>query len=130
MSQENVEIVRRSVEAFHRRDLDAYLALMDPDVKITTRLVGQTTYCGHGGVREWWEDMFRVFPDAEVELQELHDLGDLVLLALRAHGHGGGSAAPFDTRTWMIAKARDGKCVWWQAHASKAEALEAAGLRE
>jgi ketosteroid isomerase-like protein len=125
MSEQNAEIVRRSFEAFGRRDLDAYLALMDPEVEITSRFVGQTTYHGHDGVREWWEDMLRVLPDTAVELQELHDFGDLVLLALRAHGHGGGSDAPFDTLTWMTAKARDGKCIWWQAHASKAEALEA-----
>ena len=130
MSQQNAEIVRRSFEAFDRRDLDAYLALMDPDVEITSRFLGQTTYHGHDGVREWWEDMLRVLPDTRVELQELHDLGELVLLALRARGHGGESAAPFDTLTWMIAKARDGKCIWWQAHASKAEALEALGSRE
>jgi ketosteroid isomerase-like protein len=130
MAQTNTEIVRRSFEAFQRRDLDAYLALMDPDVEITSRFVGQTTYHGHRGVREWWEDMLRVLPDTRVELQELHDLGDLVLLALRARGHGGGSAAPFDEITWMTAKARHGKCIWWHAHSTKAEALEAVGLPE
>jgi len=130
MSQENVEIVRRSVEAFQRRDLDAYLALMDPDVEITSRFVAQTTYHGHEGVSEWWEDMLRVLPDTGVEVQELHDLGDVVLLALRARGHGGGSAAPFDELTWMTAKARDGKCIWWHAHPSKAAALQAVELRE
>ena len=35
MSQENVEIVRRGFDAFNRRDLDAFLALFDPDVEFT-----------------------------------------------------------------------------------------------
>ena len=33
MSQENVELNYRSHDAFNRRDLDAYLALNDPDVR-------------------------------------------------------------------------------------------------
>jgi ketosteroid isomerase-like protein len=32
MSQENVELARQAFEAFNRRDLDAYLTLMDNDV--------------------------------------------------------------------------------------------------
>jgi ketosteroid isomerase-like protein len=32
MSQENVELVRRGLDAFNRRDLSAYLALIDADV--------------------------------------------------------------------------------------------------
>ena len=31
---------------------------------------------------------------------------------------------------WMAVRMRDGKCVWWQAFGHKADALEAAGLRE
>ncbi len=35
MSQENVELVYRVIDAFNRRDLGAYLVLMDPDVEFT-----------------------------------------------------------------------------------------------
>ena len=38
MSQENVELIHRSVDAFNRRDLDAYLALMDEDVEAIPRV--------------------------------------------------------------------------------------------
>jgi len=31
MSQENVELASRAYEAFNRRDLDALLALVDPE---------------------------------------------------------------------------------------------------
>jgi ketosteroid isomerase-like protein len=34
MSQENVEIVKRAWEAWHRDDLAANLDLLDPDVKL------------------------------------------------------------------------------------------------
>jgi ketosteroid isomerase-like protein len=34
MSQENVDLVRRAVDAFNRRDLDAFVALTDDDVEV------------------------------------------------------------------------------------------------
>ena len=43
MSQENVELFYRAVDAFNRPDLDAYLGLMDDDVEFvfaTIRLRG------------------------------------------------------------------------------------------
>jgi hypothetical protein len=35
MSQENVERAYRAVDAFNRRDLGSYLALIDPEVEFT-----------------------------------------------------------------------------------------------
>jgi hypothetical protein len=40
MSQENVERVYRAMDAFNRRDLDAFLALADPSVEFTPYVVG------------------------------------------------------------------------------------------
>jgi ketosteroid isomerase-like protein len=42
MSQENVEIVRRMYEAFHRGEVEAALACFDPEVvlDVTRRLEG------------------------------------------------------------------------------------------
>ena len=57
MSQENVEYAHRAYEAFNRRDLDALLALMDPEVRFTTCFVDRSDpYDSHDGVRAWWED--------------------------------------------------------------------------
>jgi ketosteroid isomerase-like protein len=39
MSQENVERTYRAFEAVNRRDLEAFVALMDPDLEFTTRFV-------------------------------------------------------------------------------------------
>jgi ketosteroid isomerase-like protein len=130
MSQENVEVVRRAIEAYSSHDLDAHLLLMDSEVEMTSRLIGLGTYLGHDGVREYWQDIFRTLPDLHVEIQELQDLGDLVLATLRLRGHGTDSAAPFDEVAWVTARVHNGKCVWWCAHSTKAEALEAVGLRE
>jgi ketosteroid isomerase-like protein len=39
MSQENVELARQAFDVFNRRDLAAYLALMDADVEAGSLLV-------------------------------------------------------------------------------------------
>jgi ketosteroid isomerase-like protein len=71
MSQENVELVYRLNDAFKRRDLDAYLALCDPDVEYYSRfgeVEGGGPYRGHEGVRSWWEKRDR-FTGASISLE-------------------------------------------------------------
>ena len=61
MSQENVDLFYRGHDAFNRRDIDAFLALTDPDVEFTLLLLkmeGGEAYPGHDGVRSWWENLF------------------------------------------------------------------------
>ena len=91
MSQQNVDLVLESYDAFNRRDLDAYLALIDPEVELTPRIMeleGGSYYRGHDGVREWWRTLFAVFPDFSSEIVEVRDLGDSLIIAVRVRGHG------------------------------------------
>ncbi len=66
MSQGNIDAVRRANDAFNRRDLDGFFALMDPAIEFMPyerALQGGDPYRGHSGVREWWEDSFAVIPN-------------------------------------------------------------------
>jgi ketosteroid isomerase-like protein len=98
MSEETVERTRRAFHAFNRRDLDAFLALIDPEVEFTTRYMemeGDSYYRGQDGIREWWRDLLAIFPDFSVEVLEVRDLGDSGIAALRVRGHGVDSARCF-----------------------------------
>ena len=130
MSQENVEAFRQAVGAVSGRDLDAYLALLDPDVEITPLGEIRPSYYGRDGVRRWWEDLFAVAPDFSLEIDDIRDLGDSLLVAVRVHGHGSGSGVPVEQSLWQVVKFRHEKLVWWRSYASEHQALEAAGLRE
>ena len=133
MSQENVELNYRSHDAFNRRDLDAYLALNDPDVEFTPyerALEGLGPYHGHDSVRTWWQESLDVLPDFQVELDEVRDLGDLTLVRGCLRGQGVGSGASFERTYWGVFHWHDKKIVWWHAFQTEAEALEAVGLRE
>jgi ketosteroid isomerase-like protein len=133
MSEENVELAHRFYDAFNRRDFDALLAFMDPEVEFAARFMemeGDPYYRGHDGVREWWRTLLAIFPDFSVEVLEVRDLGDSGIAALRLRGHGADSGVPFDEAMWQTVKVRDGKVIWAHNFGSEAEALEAAGLSE
>jgi ketosteroid isomerase-like protein len=132
MTQENVELVHHAYDAFNRRDLDAFLAALDPDVELTPRTMELEggSYCGHDGVRDWWRTLFAVFPDFSTEILEVRDRGDSLIVGARVRGHGVEGGAPFEEVWWQAIKVRDGKATWWQNFGREAEALEAAGLAE
>ena len=133
MSQENVERLYRAYEALNRRDIDAFLALSDPEIEFTMlnlQLEGGRPYLGHDGVRSYWDNMISVFPDFTVEADEVRDLGDITVVRGRLHGHGLESDASFEQSFWQTVKWRDRKCISWHIFRSEAEALEAAGLSE
>ena len=133
MSEENVELQYRAADAFNRRDLDAILALADPDVEFTSRLVGVEgggPYRGHDGLCSWWEDLLGVYPDFRGKIEDVRDFGDVTVARLRLRGHGTGSDAPIEQTSWFVIEWRDNKAIWWRVVLSESEALEAAGLRE
>ena len=70
MSQENVDRMRRTNDAFNRRDLEAWLLNADPDVRISSSCIGQE-FQGLDGAREWWREVTEAMPDFKVELEEI-----------------------------------------------------------
>jgi ketosteroid isomerase-like protein len=131
MSQENVELARRAFDAFNRRDLDAFLALMDADVRAVPFAAAiEGDYLGHDGIRRWWENLLGVFPDFKLGAVEVRDFGDMTVASVRNRGRATGSDILMDRTLWQVAEWRDGKAVWWSSLGSEAEALAAVGLRE
>ena len=106
---------------------------MDPKVEFTPYEVwvhGGSPYCGHDGVRSWWEDSFAVFPGLRAEVYEARDLGDMLFVHGCIRGQGAASGASFERTLWQALEFQEGKIVWWAAFGSEVEALDAVGLRE
>ena len=121
----------QAVDAFNRGDLGAVLALTDPDVEIASRLaVIEGGYHGHDGVRRWWQDLYGVFPDWNVEVVEMRERGDLTLATLRTSGHGVGSEVPVEQDLWQVTRWRDKKILRLAFYDTEAEAYAAADLSE
>ena len=131
MSQENVELACRALDAFNRRDLDALLALADDEVEAVPLAAAMDgSYHGHEGMRRWVENWLGAFPDWNIEVVEVRDLGDVTVTAMRLRGHGSGSDIPLDQAVWQVVRWRRGKYVWWGNFRTEAEALEAVALSE
>jgi ketosteroid isomerase-like protein len=133
MARENVELLHQAIDTFNRRDLDAFLALMDPGVEFTPyerALEGLGPYRGYEGVRTWWEESFAALPDLRAELYEVRALGDVTVARGRLRGTGAESGASFERTLWHVVEWREGKQVWWRAFESEADALEAVGQRQ
>ncbi len=129
MSRENVNLALLMCEAFNRRDLDRFLALMHDEVEIEPRLGAlEGDYRGHEGVRRWWSSLLDVLPDYTAEVEELDDLGEMTLGQIRGTAHGAASFAPVVETWWQSISWRDGRCVWWRNFATEAEACETIGL--
>jgi len=93
MSQEHVEALRRGIEAATRRDPDALLEELDPEVEwhsaILVPMGGKARVSrGHEGVSAMFRDFYNVFDEIQVEFSEIRDLGDRVVAisSLRARG--------------------------------------------
>lgn len=131
MSQENVELTHQAFGAFNRRDLDAFLALMDTDVEAGSRLVAmEGGYHGHDGIRQWWQNLLDAIPDYTLEPVQARELEDSTLTTLRTRGHGADSDTPVEDTVWIVADWRDKKVFRWRVLSTEAEALKAVGLSE
>jgi ketosteroid isomerase-like protein len=132
MSAENVEIMRTAYEAIARRDretLDAILReRLAPDFEFEAALTG-ATYRGLDGFWELLDDIEDTV-GYRPEVQEAIDLGDHVLVVLRMSGRGSRSGVSVAQQGAVLVTFDGGTLVSGKSFASKAEALEAAGLLE
>ena len=137
MSQENVEAVQRAWEAWNADDLDALLAVLDPEVEWHPSIEpalegGETIYRGHDGARTAWDD-YRgggAWERLTIRIQEVRDLGESVLALGHIDLTARTTGIEFTEEVGSLMTFRGGKVITSQDFLSHAEALEAAGLSE
>ena len=134
MSQENVETLRRALEAFNRGDVDAALEALDAEVEwypaVQPMLGERTVYRGHQGVRDLFRELFEVYLEFQIEDAEFQDLADRVVATCRVRARGKQSGAESDSPFGYLFEFRNGAVVRVRAFLDPKEALEAAGLRK
>ena len=132
MSQENVEMVRRSVEAFNDRDLDTVMEMCDPQVEWHTPpdIPDPAVYYGRDEARKNVQDLLQVFDDLRVEPERFEESGDEVVGLYRLLGHGSGSGVPIEIKVGVACTFSDGKATRVRFWNDWDQTLEAAGLSE
>ena len=135
MSEENVEAFRPGVEAYNRRDVEAVLEVLDPDVEwhdvFQVVLGGQATVVrGHEGARALMRDHQEAFDELETEYSDMRDLGDQLVAIGVARVRGRESGVEIKSPLGAVVDFRNGKVIRIRTFLDPSEALEAAGLRE
>jgi ketosteroid isomerase-like protein len=129
MSEENVERVRRGLEAFNAGDDEAALAMYDPQVEIQTLLGAR--YHGHDGFRAAAVEVRDTLEGLTLETREVFAVGDHVIAMMRLGGRGRSSGVPHPGGEFfaMAYTLRDGLVIRQRSFRSRDEALEAVGER-
>jgi ketosteroid isomerase-like protein len=133
MSQENVEIVKRGIDAFNHRNVDLLATLLTPDFAWFPALPGIVEgdgYRGREGIETYFEEISNTWEELRVLGGEFRDLGDRVVVLGRTEGRGRGSGVQVDSPIGVIHDFRDGKMSRVLAYIDHGEALRAAGLSE
>ena len=134
MSQENVDVVRRMLQAFADGGLDAMAGFWDPDIDWRAAEgaiddVGEMH--GLAAVRRYVQEGFDNFDDVSFVVEELRDVGDDRVLSIqRLKGRAKLSGIEIELRYAGVNAVRDGKIVQVRECLSVDEALKAVGLEE
>ena len=134
MSEENVEVTERFIDAYNRRDVEAMLADLDPEIEWhsgITSLGGEAgTFRGYEGVRAALRDVYEALGETHIECSEIRDLGNRVVTIGRFHVRGRESGAETESPWGAVADFKGSKAIRIRSYFNVEEALEAAGLEE
>jgi ketosteroid isomerase-like protein len=130
-SEQNVETARLWWARFNETG-EPPLELCHDDVEMRNPdgFLVRGPYHGHDGIRRWRQDVFDVFDDPHVEVEEVvpADDGETVVMVLRLQGTARHTGIEVDEPWAAVCRIRDGKFVYGHGYAGRGAALEAAGL--
>ena len=133
MSQENVDLVLRAIEAAFRKpkpDYETVNALFHPDhvlVSIMAHSLGSEGDAVGGAGYKAWVEAQRDVISFDVELGGAIDVGPEAVIAVTAiRSRGTSSGAAVEQRAWTVMTVRDGKITRSENYLDPAEALAAA----
>jgi ketosteroid isomerase-like protein len=130
VSQQNIDIALQGVDAFNRRDLDAFFehATWDYEWLPAMGAVEGDIVRGRAGIEAFFVSLGEAWGEIRIIAEDCRDLGERVLILGRVEGHGAGSGVPIDAQWGAVVDFRDGKTSRSLAFLDHREALNAAGL--
>jgi ketosteroid isomerase-like protein len=132
MSHENVEIVRRSIEAWNGHGLTTWTASLHSNAEIDwsrSRAPFKGVYRGRDGAETFWDVFWSTFEDVQVETHGFTVVGSEVVVPNTVHMRGR-EGIEVITRTALVFSVENGQITRLRMFHEQAEALEAVGLSE
>jgi len=136
VSQENVAVVGRSIDAFNRAfnrgDLEGFLEIVTPDIEwlpVMGAMDRDGSFRGHAGVKAYFDILRNAWEALAFEPgYEVRDLGEKTLMLGRLQGRGRESGVIVDTPIAVLYDHRGGQISRIHSFYDPAEALKAVGL--
>lgn len=132
MRDGNADLVSATFDAWNRRDLEALLALCEPDVEVRSLMTEaeRATYGGARGVSDWLAAVIDVFPDWQPVAGRVDDYGDALVVSFHVNATARESGIPIDQDYWLAARLSEaGRLRFWGFFRTEEHAREAAGVQ-
>jgi ketosteroid isomerase-like protein len=132
MSNENVEIVTRSIEAYNRRDFEAMRAISDPEIEVdwsASMGLEAGIYRGVEEVMRFYENFLGTFDEVDLAPDRFMESGDSVVVPNTANIRGRDGIETV-ARSTLVFDLRSGLIISIRLYQETRDALEAVGLEE
>jgi ketosteroid isomerase-like protein len=134
MSQENIELVRRTIDLFNAREIDRALDGVPGDFEMDwSNSIGplKGIYRGRQQVLKLWRSFLDAWDAVQWDPEEIIEVGDTrVVVVNHVRMRGRGSGVDVDATGVQLWTIKAGEAQRVKLYQSKADALEAAGLSE
>jgi ketosteroid isomerase-like protein len=133
VSHEHLKIAERAMDAFNRRDLDAFTHSMTTDIEwlpAMERGLDGSGYRGHQGVAAYSANLEATWEELRFRAQEYRDLGDQVLALGRIEGRGSKGGVPVDAPMGIVFDFRGSEISRARSFFDHGAAMNAVGLEE
>jgi ketosteroid isomerase-like protein len=110
----NSELLVAGYDAWNREDLDGYLELLHPEVRISTSGMFPdlaAEYSGCERAKTFWRQMHEPWEFFRIDVEHVEDEGDWAIASLRFRARGVDSGVEVDMRFGMAMRVSDGLAI-------------------
>jgi ketosteroid isomerase-like protein len=128
VSEQDVDVARRALEAFNRRDFDVLVELITPDIEWYPAMPGAVKdgYIGRAGVEAYLGEVRNTWKDYRARSSVFSERPGGVLVLGRAEGQGRDAGVKVDSPLGMVIDFRDGRISRVRSYLDHDEASHAA----
>jgi ketosteroid isomerase-like protein len=130
MSGDNVEVVRRSIEAWNRHDRHGLRAFYRSEAEVDwsrSRSPFKGVYRGRRGIEKFWDVFWGTWEDVRLEAHDFTEAGSEVVVSNTARMRGR-EGIEVSARTALVFTVENGEITCLRLFDEQDEALEAVGL--
>jgi ketosteroid isomerase-like protein len=133
MSEENLDLVRRGLDAYQRRDVQGMCDVAHAQCELFTFTVGVVEaqpFVGHAGIANWMSHELEPWEEWRLEPGEIREVGERVLVRTTVTARGQGSSVKLTADAGVVFEFQDGRIMRLWSYLNWNDALEAVGLSE